>query len=184
MSVKIVDITERNFSDIPRPANKRFHCQECFYWMGKRDGRDDLVKQKKNWFVKKAKKYNGPLGKLLLWGKREKPIGFIQFGPISEFETAKLFYKDKLPVPSGDRAFCITCIAIASKYRRRGLATKLLRNALQDLKKRGVKSVDGYPVRHASSWNQISVGPLALYQDLDFEIILDEEKQLIVRKKL
>lgn len=184
MKVKIVDITEKNFKDIPRPANNRFNCQECFYWIEKRDGRADLVKQKKNWFVKKAKKYGGCLGKLLFWGKRAKPIGFTQFGPISEFETAKLFYRDKLPVPFGDKAFCITCVAIASQYRRRGLATKLLRNVLRDLKARGVKSVDGYPVRHASSWNQISVGPLALYQDLEFEIVHDEGEQLIVRKKL
>lgn len=181
MKVQIKDIDKKTFTDIPRPANRSFDCQACCYWHEKRDGKQDLKKQKKNWFVWKKEKY-GSLGKILYLNG--EAIGFTQFGPISEFETAKLLYRDKLPLPSGDKAFCITCIAIASKYRGRGLATKLLRNVLTDLKKRGVKSVDGYPVRHASSWNQISVGPLALYQDLGFEIILDEGKRLIVRKRL
>lgn len=181
MKVQIKDIDKKTFTDIPRPANRSFDCKRCFYWQEKRDGKQDLKKQKRNWFVRRKEKY-GSLGKLLF--VNGKVVGFTQFGPISEFETARLFYRDKLPVPSGDKAFCIVCIAIASKYRLRGLATKLLRNVLRDLKRRGVKSVDGYPVRHASSWNQISTGPLALYQDLGFEIILNEGKQLIVRKKL
>lgn len=183
MTVKIVDIREKNFKDIPRPANNRFNCQECFYWMGKRDGRSDLVKQKKNWFVRKAKKDGGSLGKLLLWGKRENPVGFAQFGPIAEFQTAQLFYKNNLPIPKG--GWCVTCVAIQSHYRGKGLATRLVRNILRDLKRRGVKTVDAYPLKKTSSWNQISVGPVGLWEKCGFEKVakIKKEKNVLMRKK-
>lgn len=152
--------------------------------MGKRDGRADLVKQKKNWFVKKAKQCDGSLGKLLLWGKRENPVGFAQFGPITEFKTAQLFYKDHLPIPKG--GWCITCVAIQSNYRGKGLATRLVRSVLRDLKRRGVKTIDVYPLKDTSSWNQVSVGPVGLWEKCDFEPVaaMKGEKGILMRKKL
>jgi len=190
VTVKIVDITAKNFKDIPRPANKRFNCQECFYWMGKKDGRTDLVKQKKNWFVRSAKRYDGSLGKLLLWGKRENPVGFAQFGPISEFQTAQLIYGERLRIPKG--GWCIGCVAIQTNYRGKGLATRLVRNILRDLKRRGVKTVDAYPLKEADSWNQVPVGPVGLYKKCGFVKAAEikpakrtgELKRVLMRKKL
>lgn len=187
MKKKIVEIDEGNFADIPRPANKRFNCQECFYWMGKKDGKLNLVRQKRNWFVRGAKKYGGSLGKLLLWGKREKPVGFIQFGPIGEFQTAQMLYKDRLPIPKG--GWCITCVAIQSNYRRKGLATRLVRHVLRDLKRRGVRTVDAYPLKKANSWNQVPVGPVGLWQKCRFGKVAEieygrsKEERVLMRKK-
>ena len=183
MTVKIVDIVEKNFKDIPRPANKSFNCQECFYWMGKRNGKQDLVGQKKNWFTRGAKKYGGSLGKLLLWGKRENPVGFIQFGPIFEFQTAQRFYQNRFSIPKG--GWCVTCVAIQTNWRGKGLATRLIRNVLRDLKRRGIKTVDAYPLKRADSWNQVSVGPVGLWEKCGFEKVAEikEEEMVLMRKK-
>jgi ribosomal protein S18 acetylase RimI-like enzyme len=198
VEVKIVDVSRKNFNLIPRPADKRFNCQECFYWIGKKDGRLNQALQKKRWLAKKGKIY-GSLAKLLLWGKRGKPVGFAQFGPINEFETAKMFYQnelyqDKLNAPRSGvksrggnatlRGWCLTCVAIQSAYRGKGLAKRLVYNILRDLKQRGVKKVDVYPLRHTSSLNQVSVGPVEFWQKLDFEIVLEDKKRVIMRKKL
>lgn len=165
--------------------------------MGKRDGKQDLVKQKKNWFLRGAQKH-GTLGKLLLWGKREKPVGFIQFGPISEFTTAQRFYQR--PSPSGEanqvsksdsrpklpkRGWCITCVAVQSNYRRKGVATRLVRNVLRDLKRRKVKKIDAYPPEKSAAWNQVSVGPAGLWEKCGFESIGEAkaEKGFVMRKK-
>lgn len=177
MEVKIVDVTRKNFNLIPRPADKRFNCQECFYWIGKKDGRLNQAIQKKRWLAKKGKIY-GSLAKILLWGKRGKPVGFAQFGPIGEFETAKMFYQDELC------GWCITCVAIQPAYRGKGLAKRLVRRILRDLKQRGVKKVDVYPLRQNSSLNQVSVGPVEFWQKLDFEMVLEDKKRVIMRKKL
>jgi GNAT superfamily N-acetyltransferase len=165
--VKIVDINENTFEQIPRPSNSHFNCRECFYWMEKRDGRTDLVKQKRNWFIRRGRRYDGSLGKVLLWSHREIPVGFIQFGPIAEFNTTRLIYEDRLPVPKG--GWCIACVAVKSPFRSKGLASRLIRNTLRDLKRRGVKTVDAYPVDTAHSWNQISVGPVQLWKNCGFE---------------
>lgn len=166
MQVKIVDINRGNFDSIPRPANQSFNCQECFFWVGKKDGRTDLVRQKRNWLYRRGQRY-GSLAKLLLWGKREKPVGFIQFGPIAEFKTAELLYQNGASVPR--RGWCVSCISIQSPYRGRGLATRMVRNVLRDMKGRGVKTVDAYPIKKVKSWNQVSVGPVALWAKCGFE---------------
>lgn len=156
--------------------------------MGKRDGRQDLVKQKKNWFVKKAKKYDGSLGKLLLWGKREKPVGFIQFGPVAEFQTTQFFYKDDQAIPHS--GWCITCVAIQSDYRDKGLATRLIRNVLRDMRRRGVKKVDVYPQEEALFLNQISTGLVSLWEKCGFEKVAEVKQgrgkrtTVLMRKKL
>lgn len=168
VTVKIVEIdNEETFEQIPRPANNRFNCQECFYWMEKKDGRTNLVKQKRNWFIRGAKKHQGSLGKLLLWGKRGVPVGYAQFGPIAEFRTTRLVYENRLPVPKG--GWCISCVAVQTNYRRRGIATQLVKNILQDLKKRGVRTVDAYPTRDPHSYNQVSMGPVELWEKCGFQ---------------
>lgn len=189
MEVKIVDITKKNFADIPRPADRRYNCQECFFWMEKMDGKLDLVKQKKKWFVREGKKY-GSLGKLLLWGKRQKPIGYIQFGPITEFETVRIFYQDKAPIPRN--GWAITCVTINTNYRGKGLAKRLIRNVLRDLKRREVRTVDVYPVKKPKSLNQIPCGPVRLWKELSFEPVFKvatnkkiiRHNNVVMRKKL
>jgi len=179
VEVKIVDINEKNFEEIPRTADRRYNCQECFFWMGKKDGKLDLVKQKKKWFLRKADKY-GSLGKLLLWGKRQKAIGYIQLGPINEFETAKIFYKDMAPIPRN--GWCITCVTIDTNYRSKGLAKRLIRSVLRDLKRRGVRTVDTYPIKQLKSLNQVSCGPVALWKELGFEKVFKAAtKKKIIR---
>ena len=139
--------------------------------MEKRDGRTDLVRQKKNWFLKRIERYHGSLGKLLILGQKQVPAGFIQFGPISEFKTTRLIYSDRLPIPKN--GWCVACIAIQGGYRRQGLATQLIRNVLKDLKRRGVKTVDAYPLNKKTSLNQVSVGILNLWQKCGFEQVTE-----------
>jgi len=155
--------------------------------MGKKDGRYDLVRKKRNWLGRKSAKYGVNLIKLLFVEKREKPIGFVQFGPINEFSTAKRFYGENESFPS--KGWCITCISIDSQFRRKGMAIKLLRHVLRNLKKHGIKTVDAYPVGNPKSWNQISSGPLDLWKRLDFKIISQKETlnkriNYVVRRKL
>lgn len=152
------------------------------------DGKEDLVKKKKNWLRRQMRKH-GSLVKVLLWGKREKPIGFTQFGPIAENPTAQLLYR-KNEIKPPQAGWCITCVAISSRYRRQGLALHLLRHVLRDLKGRKVKTVDAYPVKGTRSLNQVSTGPLGLYEKLGFTVVKEFEPRhqkwttFIVRKKL
>lgn len=151
--------------------------------MGKKDGKLDLVKQKKKWLTQKSQKY-GSLAKLLLWGKRERPVGFTQFGPIAEFQTAQMYYQERRFSKKG---WCITCLAVQPAYRRKGLALRLIRNILRDLKRRGVKRIDAYPYKKARFWSQVPTGPVSLYEKVGFEPLFETGKEkeiLVMRKKL
>jgi ribosomal protein S18 acetylase RimI-like enzyme len=165
---KIVNVTETNFDQIPRPARKSYNCQECFYWIGKRDSKFDLARQKKRWFEKKFVKH-GFVAKMVLWGKEKKPVGYIQFGPIAEFQTAQMLYREGTKLPKN--GWCITCITLQGPYQRKGVAKKLVRNVLSDLKKRGVRTVDTYELPK-------------FWPAFGFERIFQDEKRLIMRKKL
>lgn len=168
MQVKIVNVTEENFDQIPLPIKRGFNCQQCFFWIGKWDGKLDLVKQKRRWLARKGAEY-GPLAKIILWGKREKPIGYIQFGPITEFQTARMFYEDRLPVPRG--GWCITCLSLQRLYQGRGLAKRMAHNILRDLKKRGVRVVDVYELPR-------------FWEKLGFETVLgDKEKRVLIMRR-
>jgi ribosomal protein S18 acetylase RimI-like enzyme len=178
--IKIVDINEVNFDLIPRPANKKFSCQECFYWIGKKDGRLDQQAQKKKWFSRKGE-HHGSVGKLLYAEGEEKPIGFIQFGPIKEFNTAQLFYLKNGDSPKD--GWCITCLMIDNRYRGKGLAGQLVKKVLNELKKKGVKSVDTYPAVKASI-DDTSAGTVELWQKFGFQIIAEGSREVVMRKEL
>lgn len=180
--IKLVDVTDANFDLIPRPANKKFNCHECFYWIGKKDGRLDQQSQKRKWFARKNEMY-GSVGKLLYIQGEPNPIGFVQFGPIKEFETAKLFYlKDNNLLPKD--GWCITCLTVDNKYRRKGLASQMVKKILSQLSRKGVASVDAYPAAVESDLNDISTGTISLWQKLGFKTIVEGSREIIMRKQL
>ena len=139
--------------------------------MGKKDGKLDLVKHKRKWLARRASLYDGPLAKIALWGKRKKPIGFVQFGPIPEFQTAVMRYGDHLSIPRG--GWCITCVSVQGPYQKKGVAKRIVQNALRDLRKRGVKVVDVYEMPN-------------FWQNFGFELVWEDKKKemKVMRKKL
>jgi len=180
---KIVDIDKENFELIPRPASQCFNCQECFYWMGKMDGRLNQKQQKKNWFARKRATY-GSLGKLLYpETKTKEPIAFIQFAPVQEMSTAKLIYlRERLRIPK--KGWCITCLTVKKPWRGKGVATSLVKSVLKDLKKRGVERVDAYPMPKNTNLSQSPVGPVEVWLSLGFKVLNEGSAAPVVRKRL
>jgi len=180
---KIVDIDEENFELIPQPAGRNFSCKECFYWIGKKDGRLDQKQQKRKWFLRKGALY-GSLGKLLFVSARTKePVAFCQFAPIQEMSTAKLIYfKEKLKFPKN--GWCITCVTVRSPWRRKGIASSLVRSVLRDLKKRKVKTVDVYPAEKKVNLSKAPAGPVDLWLSLGFALLNEGSATPVARKKL
>jgi len=176
----VVDVTNANFDLIPRPTIRRFNCQECFYWIGKKDGRLDQKAQKKKWLLHKGAGL-GSLSKVLLVDGEDSPVGFIQFGPVKEFETAKLLYPQKSGFPKD--GWCITCLTIRPDWRRQGLAQALVREVLKDLQKRGVGCVDVYPPNKTASINETASGTVSLWQKLGFAVFAEGSREVIMRKE-
>ena len=82
----------------------------------------------------------------------------------------------------------VVCFVVAPDQRRQGVATTLLEAALEHLKKRGMTSVEAYPVLgeiDGARWSQINyVGPLSMYVKAGFEIVEKHDDSAVVRRAL
>jgi GNAT superfamily N-acetyltransferase len=72
------------------------------------------------------------------------PIGWCSIAPRTEFVFLE---GSRVLAPVDDRpVWSVSCIFIEKHHRRSGLSVKLLRAAVEYVKRKGGKSVEGYPV--------------------------------------
>ena len=93
-----------------------------------------------------------------------------------------------IPEPRPADAGAIVCFVVAPDQRNQGIATALLDAAVAYLKRRGMKTVEAYPVIgevSPSRWVfQNYLGPLAMYVKAGFAIAEQLDGQAIVRRAL
>lgn len=82
----------------------------------------------------------------------------------------------------------IVCFVVAPDQRRQGIATTLLEAALDQLKQRGMKAVEAYPVLgeiDPTKWSQVNyMGPLSMYVKAGFDIVKKDADRAVVRRTL
>jgi ribosomal protein S18 acetylase RimI-like enzyme len=109
------------------------------------------------------------------------PAGWCQAGPRDRLaKLARQF--DLAPDPA---AWAITCFQIAPAYRRQGLASFLLGEALRDLRARRVRRVEAFPKRGANLdvddlWN----GPEAMFRAAGFAVVRDDPRRPVLAIEL
>ena len=85
--------------------------------------------------------------------------------------------------PAENREKAVVCFEIAPEYRRKGVATALLRRVIDDAATDGYTAVEGFPVvrdeRFEWDWN----GPLRLYEKLGFVKVAVREKNVVVMRR-
>jgi GNAT superfamily N-acetyltransferase len=74
----------------------------------------------------------------------EEPVGWCSFGPRTSFP--RLLRSRVLDHETGEHAWSIVCFFIPSRWRGRGVATKLLRAAGERAFELGAREIEGYPV--------------------------------------
>jgi GNAT superfamily N-acetyltransferase len=115
------------------------------------------------------------------------PIGWCTFGPRTSF--VKLDRAPSLKCADAGRVWSIPCFFVARNHRRQGVATALLRHALQALKQRKARIAEGYPVKPDQDGQYIAAfswtGTRSLFQKAGFVVVgnRDGGKQR-VRKQL
>jgi GNAT superfamily N-acetyltransferase len=100
-----------------------------------------------------------------------EPVAWCQAGPRDRLK--KLVSQFQLD-PSPD-TWAITCFLVAPGFRRRGLASYLLRHVIADLRDRGVRRVEAFPKRgetlsEGDLWN----GPEAMFRRAGFGLVRDD----------
>jgi len=104
----------------------------------------------------------------------DEPVGWCSFGPRPDFPSLERVRAYKRTDASD--VWSIICFFIHRRWRRKGLSRGLLRAAVEAMKKRGVKTVEGYPVTTTKNGRRLSpsfawTGPLKIFEELGFKTV-------------
>ena len=87
-------------------------------------------------------------------------------------------------LPERGTVKAIVCFEIAPDYRGRGIASALLERVCQDAKEDGFAVVEAYPVARDTREALDFTGPVRLYEKAGFLPVRQEEKMLVMQKRL
>ena len=118
----------------------------------------------------------------LLAYEGDKPIGWCNYG--ETIRLAGMVRKLNLDLTDHDGVGSVACFVIAAPYRGHGVASMLLDSAIDNLRVRGAKAVEGYPRRSEDSPQSNYRGPLAMFLRAGFEPYHEAGSHLILRKSL
>ncbi len=160
LEVDVEDIRKANLKDIPES------CRGCVYWEFPEDfekakdepqRKSEFEAKKREWFEKTLEEF-GTCGKIVYYDG--KPIAYAQYAPskclpnINEYESKPV---GKLE----DGAIFLSCLYISDETMRgKGIGEMLLQNIVDDLRRRGFKSIETF-ARRSQADNPS--GPMEFY---------------------
>lgn len=110
----------------------------------------------------------------------ERAVGWCQFGARSGFRPLP---GRLVPIEEPTSVGSIVCFVVAEPYRRKGVATSLLRAACDALARTGLAVAEAYPHRDEAEHHRFA-GPLAMYLAEGFTVAGETPRSLVVRKTL
>lgn len=117
----------------------------------------------------------------------EEPVGWCTFGPRLTFP--RLDRAPSLKCDDAAEVWSIPCFFVARRFRRKGVATALLRHALLEMKRLGAACAEGYPSKPDKTGRYIDTfawtGTRSLFQKAGFVVVGNPEGGKVrVRKVL
>ena len=164
-----------SFGAIPAPAEFGARCQTCDYWE-RLDGHREASTSEAAADLKLSRllagtRLAGAYG-MLAWqtdasGDRAA-VGWAQFGPISAYPRAQIIRERYPSLPDSPAPWVVTCLqVVAGTPDRDGVAAALLGAVCDELDRRGIIAVEGYPEGVADPWS-LSPGPASVYEAAGF----------------
>ena len=113
----------------------------------------------------------------------ERPVAWCHYGESTAL--AGVVHRFGLEASDHQGVGSVACFVIASQYRGHGVATRLLDEALDRLRAKGLRAVEAYPAKESDGTAQGNYrGPLEMYLRAGFEPYREAGKVLVVRKAL
>jgi GNAT superfamily N-acetyltransferase len=167
VEVEIVDIREDSLQDIPE------NCKSCVYWEFPEEFKDEEARvqrksefenKKREWFIQTLKEF-GTCGKIVYCNG--KPVGYAQYAPSKRFLKVNE-YKSKPAGKIEEGVVLLSCLHINDENLRGvGLGEKLLGIIIDDLRRRGFKTIETF-ARRSDAKNPS--GPMVFYIRNGFHI--------------
>ena len=111
-----------------------------------------------------------------------KPVGWCNYGETTRL--AGLMHRFGLQAAEHEGVGSVACFVIGAPYRGHGVASRLLEAAVDRLRKRGLRAVEGYPAGKEDSPQGNYRGPLSMFLRAGFAPYRETEHHTIVRKTL
>jgi ribosomal protein S18 acetylase RimI-like enzyme len=120
---------------------------------------------------------------ILVYDDRE-PIGWCQFGPADELPLSGAARLDRrIPSLGSGVRWRITCFVTAVRWRRRGVASTALRNALEAIRERGGGLVEAYPTLTPRNPNWTHSGTVSMFEREGFGIVRRPSEKYVVMQR-
>jgi len=145
----------------------------CMYWRAESNKAWNAIRGAQARKALKRLVENGKAHGVLAFVETE-PVGWCSFGPRPDFpslERVRAYKRD-----DASDAWSVTCFFIHRKWRGKGLSRSLLKEAVDMMKKRGVKIIEGYPVTTTRDGRRLSssmawTGPSGIFEELGFKTV-------------
>ena len=110
-------------------------------------------------------------------------VGWLHMGPAARFNFAARFHDRAEDAPD---VAGIVCLLVAARMRRQGVATALLRGAIETLRDRGFRRVRAWPRTEESDETEMSLfhGPRALYLSEGFNPVGERGHLTVMERAL
>jgi len=172
MEIKVCPLTAELQDDFYRLHSKENDHGWCFcaaWWVPTWEGWS-LRTEEENRAIRDQLFSSGQYDGYLMYDG-DRPIGWCQAGPRDRLR--KLI--DEYRLPGDPTAWAITCFFILPEYREIGLGQHMLREVLEDLRKKGVKYVQGFPRRGKHfKVDDLWTGPETFFQNTGFYLERDD----------
>lgn len=189
LSFTLVD--PESFADIPAPAAPGTRCQTCDYWE-RLDGHREASTSAAAADLKLSRllagtRLAGAYG-MLAWrtdaaGDRVA-CGWAQFGPISVYPRAQVIRERYPSLPDSPAPWVVTCLQVVPDTPdREGVAAALLGAVCDELDRRGIIAVEGYPEGVSDPWS-LPPGPAEVYAAAGFARAAGEDRFPVYRREL
>jgi GNAT superfamily N-acetyltransferase len=175
-------LTTDRFGDMEEVFGERGVARDCFcmYWR-RPDGGFGDTRDNRDRFAEVVRD-GSPPG--LLGYVDQRPLGWVQVGPRSEFPTLR---RSRLLKPVDDlEPWTINCFVVRAGHRRHGIGRGLLAAAIEYARARGAETIEAYPVDGPrSSAVDYYTGTMGMFAEHGFvELMRRNETRPIVRLSL
>jgi GNAT superfamily N-acetyltransferase len=103
-----------------------------------------------------------------------EPVGWCGLGPHSEF--TRLARSRTIPVPDDAEVWAVVCFLIRTGFRRRGVASALLKGAVEYARASGASAIEGYPIDPGGrriNATSAYVGTTSMFESAGFRRVLE-----------
>jgi len=174
-----------HFFDVTHHSSgKEEHRCYCVCWASTDSSFEDFTTaSKRREIAKRYIKNNFLQGYLAYSG--DKVVGWCNTNTKSDCYESDSWKRFMRKINKDDRKVkSIFCFAIAPEFRRKGIASMLLKRACEDAEKEGFEVVEAYPNTNYIDTEQDFMGTFSMYQKLGFTVEYEAGTKSIMTKKL